>query len=245
MSKKCNEDETMNKLIAGGLAALLYLAIPLSQAAEDKPTWDGLTEIKPKRMDAAYVLPGADFSKYSRLMFDPVEVGFKKDWAENYNRSAATLSQRLTPEQVEKTAQAAKDAFTEVFAEEYRKAGLEIVTEPGPDVLRVRPGVVDLYITAPDTMTTGRSRTYTMESGEATLFLEARDSTTGALLGRALDRRETRNTGRVQISNSVTNLADFKALFRQWAGISIKGFKELQELSPIPADLKPGPKLQD
>ena len=235
----------MNKLITGVLAAMLYLAVPLSQAAEDKPTWDGLTEIKPKRMDVAYVLPGADFSKYSKLMFDPVEVAFKKDWAENYNRNAATLSQRLTPEHIEKTAQAARDAFTEAFAEEYRKAGLEIVTEPGPDVLRIRPGVVDLYITAPDTMTSGRSRTYTMESGEATLFLEARDSVTGALLGRALDRRETRNTGRVQISNSVTNLSDFKALFRQWAGISIKGFKELQELSPIPADLKPGQKLQD
>ena len=114
---------------------------------------------------------------------------------------------------------------------------------PGPDVLRLRPGVVDLYVVAPDNMSSGRSRTYTMESGHATLFLEARDSTTGALLGRALDKRATRDTGRVQISNSVTNLSDFKALFRQWAGISIKGFEELREHSPVPEDLKPGQKL--
>jgi hypothetical protein len=132
-----------------------------------------------------------------------------------------------------------------VFTEEYKKAGLEIVTTPGPDVLRVRPGVVNLYITAPDTMTSGRSRTFTTEAGQATLFLEVRDSTSGALLGRALDQRATRNTGRVQISNSVTNLSDFRVLFKQWADISIKGFQELREMSPVPADLKAGQKLQD
>jgi hypothetical protein len=41
----------------------------------------------------------------------------------------------------------------------------------------------------------------------------------------------------------VTNLSDFKVLFRQWADISIKGFNELRELSPVPQDLKPGQKL--
>jgi len=98
-------------------------------------------------------------------------------------------------------------------------------------------------VTAPDNMTSGRSRTYTVESGHATLFLEVRDSTTGALLGRALDKRATRDTGRIQTSNRVTNLSDFKVLFRQWADISIKGFNELRELSPVPQDLKPGQKL--
>ncbi len=236
---------TMTTLIAGGLAALMLAGTPLALAADSPDHWDGLVEIKPKRVDAAYLLPGADFRPYTKLMIDPVEVAFKKDWEKDYNRDAATLSNRLTPEHVEKIAQAARDGFTEVFNEAYQKAGLQVVTAPGPDVLRVRPGVVNLYITAPDTMTSGRSRTYTMESGEATLFLEVRDSMTGALLGRALDRRNTRNTGRVQISNSVTNMSDFKALFRQWADISIKGFQELRESSPVPMDLKPGQKLQE
>jgi len=236
----------MKKWIAGGLAALLWLATPLALAADEAPeNWDGLVQIKPKRVDAAYLLPGADFRPYTKLMMDPVEVAFKKDWEKNYNRDAATLSQRLTPQDVEKIAQAARENFTEVFTEAYRNAGMELVTTPGPDVLRIRPGVIDLYITAPDTMTSSRSRTYTMESGEATLFLEVRDSTTGALLGRALDRRNTRYTGRIQISNTVTNLADFRALFKQWADISVKGFQELREMSPVPADLKAGQKLKD
>jgi hypothetical protein len=234
----------MKKLIAGGLAALMWLATPLALAADEASgNWDGLVEIKPKRVDAAFLLPGADFRPYKKVMMDPVEVAFKKDWEKNYNRDAATLSQRLTSQDVEKIAQAARDNFTEVFTEAYKNAGMEFATAPGPDVLRVRPGVVNLYITAPDTMSSGRSRTYTMESGEATLFLEVRDSTTGALLGRALDRRNTRNTGRVQVSNSVTNLSDFRALFKQWADISVKGFQELRDMSPVPTDLKPGQKL--
>ena len=113
-------------------------------------------------------------------MMDPVEVAMEKDWMSDYNREA-TLSQRLTQEDIERILQAAREGFTEVFTEAYREAGMELVTAPGADVLRLRPGVVDLFVSAPDTMTAGRSRTYSMESGHATLFLEARDSTTGAL----------------------------------------------------------------
>ena len=225
-----------------GLAAALTL-ISFSALAQDTSHWDGLVEVKPKRLDAAYLLPGADFRSYTKIMMDPVEVAFVKDWARDYNRDASTLSQRLTQEDVERIAQAARDEFTKAFTEVYAKAGMTLVTAPGADVLRIRPGVVDLYVTAPDTMSAGRSRTYTMESGHATLFLELRDSTTGALLGRALDKRETRNSGRVQVSNSVTNLSDFRSLFKQWADISVKGFEELRAHSPVPADLKPGQKL--
>jgi hypothetical protein len=225
-----------------GFAATLFL-VCAAAVAQDNGNWDGLVEVKPKRMDAVFLLPGADFRGYTKIMMDPVEVAFEKNWARDYNRDAASASRRLDQEDLERISKAAREAFTEVFTEEYRKAGLELATAPGSDVLRLRPGVVDLHISAPDTMTAGRSRTYTVESGYATLFLEARDSTSGALLGRALDKRSTRNTGRAQISNSVTNLSDFRMLFRQWAGISVKGFEELHEHSPVPADLKPGQKL--
>jgi len=235
----------MKKLVIGGLAALMWLGTTLAVAADAPDSWEGLIQIKPKRLDAAYLLPGADFRKYTKLMVDPVEVAFKKDWAEDYNRDAATLSQRLSQEDIERIANAAREEFTKVFSEAYHEAGLEIVTSPGADVLRVRPGIMDLYVTAPDNMSSGRSRTYTQESGQALLFVELRDSTSGTLLGRGLDRRATRNTGRVQVSNSVTNLSDFRALFKQWADMSVKGFNDLRAISPVPTDLKPGQKLEN
>jgi Protein of unknown function (DUF3313) len=234
----------MNRTVVAALAAVFWLTMQPAVAAEPKGTWDGLVEVTPKHVDAGFLLPGADFRPYRKIMMDPVEVAFKKDWMKNYNRNAATLSQRLTEEDVDNIAKAARENFTEVFADTYRKAGLELVSAPGPDVLRLRAGVLDLYLTAPDNMTSGRSRTYTMEAGEAMLFLEVRDSTTGALLGRALDRRTTRSTGRIQVSNQVTNLSDFRALFKQWADISVKGFEDLRALSPLPVDLEPGQKLK-
>lgn len=235
----------MKSILVAGLAALVWLAAPHAKAQDEpKGTWDGLVEVKPKRIDAGFLLPGADFRPYKKIMMDPVEVAFKKDWMKDYNRDTATLSQRLTQEDIDNIAKAARENFEEVFTEVYREAGLEIVTTPGPDVLRLRPGVMDLYIVAPDNMTAGRSRTYTTEAGEALLFLEVRDSTTGALLGRALDRRNTRYTGQVQLSNRVTNLSDFRTLFKQWADISVKGFEDLRALSPIPENLEPGKKLK-
>ncbi len=229
-----------------GLCAALCL-VAFTAMAADSGSWDGLVQVKPKRLDAVFLLPGADFRVYSKIMMDPVEVAFEKNWLRDYNREASTLSQRLTDEDVQKMLQAAREGFTEIFTEAYREAGMELVTAPGPDVLRLRPGVVDLFVTAPDTSMSspGRSRTYTVEAGHATLFLEARDSVTGALLGRALDKRETRNSGFAQVANRVTNTADFRQLFKQWAGISVKGFEELRAHSPVPADLQPGQKLQD
>jgi hypothetical protein len=75
------------------------------------------------------------------------------------------------------------------------------------------------------------------------VILEARDSLSNALLGRALDRRETQGSGVAQITSSVTNIAEFERLFSQWAKIAIKGLNELKALSPVPEDVKPNQKL--
>ena len=126
----------------------------------------------------------------------------------------------------------------EVFQEEFRKAGYTIATAPGADVLRLSPSIVKLYINAPDVMSPDRSRTYTIDAGEATLVLKARDSVSGALLGMAVDRREARGTGFVTWTNSVTNRSDFRRLFQQWARICIKGLDELKASSPVRLSLK-------
>ena len=222
----------------------LLASLSLAALAADAPeSWDGLVEVKAKRMDAVFLLPGADFRPYTKVMIDPTEVAFHKDWMKNINQSSVGVSRDVTQADAEKIASTARSGFADVFTEVFQKAGYQVVTAPGPDVLRLRPAVFNLYINAPDTMSAGRSRTYTMEAGEASLLLEVRDSTTGALLGRVVDRRETQGTGGFQVSNSVTNLSDFRMLFKQWAGICTKGMDELKAHSPVPADLKPKQKI--
>jgi hypothetical protein len=177
-------------------------------------------------------------------MIDPTQVAFQKDWQERINDSRRP-SDRVDDAQAQKILAAARANFDDVFVEEFARAGYAIVAQPGPDVLRVSTAVVDLYINAPDTMTAGRTYTFTTEAGEATLVLEVRDSLTNALMGRALDRRETQGGGRAQLTSNVTNQVEFRALFRQWASIAAKGLDELKSQSPVPADLQPGRKMRD
>jgi len=226
------------------LFPLLMIAVSSNALAADGPpeTWDGLVQVKAKRMDAAYLLPGADFRPYTKLMIDPTQAAFQKDWIRSQNTSRS-LSRQVKPEDAEKILAAARTNFDDIIAEAYTKAGYQVVSSPGPDVLRVSAAVVDLYVNAPDVMSAGRSYSFTTEAGEATLVMEVHDSMTGTLLGRVLDRRETRSTGGMRMTTSVSNQQEFRALFKQWAGILAKGLDELKAQSPVPEDLKPGKKL--
>jgi hypothetical protein len=175
-------------------------------------------------------------------MVDPTEVAFHKDWMKNMN-DRRDVSRMVNDEKAQEIIAAARTNFDEIFNEAFTKAGYEVVKAPGPDVLRVRTGVVNLYVNAPDVMSAGRSKTYTANAGEATLVIEARDSQSGALLGRVLDRRETREMVGMQQTTSVTNVADFRSLFKSWANIAVKGLQRLKDVSPVPINLTPGQKL--
>ena len=215
--------------------AVVLLAGAWPAMAATPPLLDGLVEVDSRRVDAAFLLPEADFSRYTKVLLDPAEVAFRRDWIRSVNRSRSA-SRRIREEDALRIAEATRTGFGEIFETAFRNAGYEIATAPGPDVLRIQPAVNDLFINAPDQPTAGRSRTYTVEAGEATLVVAARDSTTGAVLGVAIDRRQTRSWGgRLTWTSSVTNRADFAALFRSWASITVEALAELKERSPVAA----------
>jgi len=225
----------MIKRLLASVAAGVMLATAMvspSHAAEEA-TWDGLQKVKSKRLDTAYLLPGADFRGYTKVIIDPLEVAFRKNWERDMNRASRSARPRVTAEDAERIRTEMGEGFHEVLVEDFRKAGYEVVTAPGPDVLRLTPGLVDVWINAPDTMQAGRSYTYTVEAGEATLALEARDSETGQLLGRAVDKRRTGDTGTWTWTTSVTNRAEFMNMFKQWSRILTNGMEALKEASPI------------
>jgi hypothetical protein len=227
------------------LVALLALVsfTPGLNAKEAAPTnWDGLVQVKGK-MDLVFVLPGADFRPYNKVMLDRTEVAFKKNWMRDMNDSVG-MSRRMSDADAMKIMDAARSGFADIFEEAFREAGYQVVTEPGPDVLRVSTGVLDLYINAPAAIEpVGVSRTYTANAGEATLVVEVRDSQTNALMGRVIDRRETRTSTGMQRSSSVMNKQDFRDLFKSWARICAKGLGALKAMSPVPTDIEPNQKL--
>ena len=108
-----------------------------------------------------------------------------------------------------------------------------MVTEPGPDVLRIKTGVVNITVNAPDLRTSSRGVTLAPEAGHATFFIEARDSLTGALLGRAVDQRYAGDYGGGNWRTSASNRGDFRDLVTGWARDGVNGLNNLKTLSPI------------
>jgi hypothetical protein len=234
-------------------AAMTGMSVAMAEAHRDAASAGGEVLVKAgsKRFDALYLLPGADFRGYTKVMLDPARIAFAEGWSRDINQTR-DLMRRTTTEEAEQIAEQASTGFGGVFASVFRNAGYEVVTAPGAKVLRLSPRVVNFFITAPENLTTSpRTRVYASQAGEATLVLEFHDSTTGALLGRAVDRSIAGDRGnfgnlnRWRISNqisTVSNRADVEALFATWAAGSVKSLEDLKAGSPVaPATPAPGP----
>ena len=220
-----------HRLFMAALATAMLVAAP-AVAAKPPDTWDGLSKVNSKRLDIAYLQPGADFRGYTKVMLDPTEVAFHKSWRRSQVSTDRGLSGTISDRDVQQAITKGVAASNEIFAEAWTKAGYAVVTEPGPDVLRVKTGIVNIWVSAPETHSASRSHTFAPEAGQATFFVEARDSLTGALLGRAVDQRFAGDSSH-NWRTSVSNRADFRELVESWAGDGIRGLGELKSLSPI------------
>lgn len=235
----------MKAMIRNVAAALLILAVGVAQAQAPKVSAsDGLVAVNAKQVGQAWLLPGADFRPYKKVLLKRAEVAFQKNWARDMSQSTGSrLGQRVTDEDAMKIIEAARTGFDEIWAVAFRKVGYEVVNAPDEGVLEVAPRVVDLYINALDRPTSSPSRTYTVQAGEATLHMDVRDSRTGTVLGRVADRRETMKSPTPQMVSSGRNASEFAQLFAAWAVIAVKGLEELKANSPMPETLKPDQKI--
>ena len=213
------------------------VALPFGACASDAKapaTWDGLVHVPSKKLTAVYLLPNADFRGYTQVMFDPPQVAFQKDWERNYNDSEVDLDRQVSNSYVTNTVTMAQKSLTKLFPESFTTSGFQLAAAPGPHVLRLAVYVLDLNVAAPD-VSVGMTNTYTMDAGSATFAIEARDSMTGQLLGRAVDPKIAGDDV-ASIRTRGTNEADFEALFKRWATISANGLNTLRSSSPVDTD---------
>ena len=82
-------------------------------------------------------VPGADFTVYNKIIIDPIQVAFHKEW----DKKSTVYKQKLTTAQLETIKQRLGKLAEETFADVFSKnGGLQVVTAPGPDVLRFSVG---------------------------------------------------------------------------------------------------------
>ena len=205
------------------LATLLLCLSPAMHAEEEETesveavdiTFDNLVPIEDAAAAMAYIDPDADFSVYKRVAILEPLVAFRSNWRRDQNRSR---SRNISNRDMERIKSDVATLFERVFTERLEAAGYEVVDGANEDVLLVRPAIIDLDISAPDTRTTGRSRTFTASTGAATLYIQLFDSLSGDVIGRAADRQAVRRAGgTLSWSNSVTNTADARRMMGGWA----------------------------
>jgi Protein of unknown function (DUF3313) len=213
---KATKRSAINSLLTGTLAALLLSAMPpvFAEDATDAGLHN-LVPVKDAKVAMAYIDPDADFSVFKRVAILEPLVSFRSNWQRDQNRSR---SRNISARDMERIKADVATLFERVFTERLEAAGYEVVNMANEDVLLLRPAIVDLDITAPDTRSAGRSRTFTASTGAATLYMQLFDSLSGDLIGRAADRQAVRSAGgMVTWSNSVTNTAEASRMMGGWA----------------------------
>lgn len=209
------------------LLAVMLLATLLLSCASTPPEAPILSDsdvilgnlhrVKNAQVGLAYLEPEADFSRYTRILLDPLDLS--RTEIVQPDRSTSAVARRPT-ELTDRNIEAIQRAFAEVFTRELEETGdYQIVTEPGPDVLRITATVIQIAPNAPAddnrSRATGRVRVYTEGAGAMTITFGFIDSETNAILAVVKDSR--RGSPMWGINNSVTNLSDVRLMFARWA----------------------------
>jgi Protein of unknown function (DUF3313) len=205
---------------AAALCAALSFVCPLGIADTASPpetTPEGLHLYKQTKERIAYVRPGATFSQYKRVALLDCYVEFSKEWVKDYNSDQRDPSRMIRESDLDRAKAGLQKDFKKIFTEELQKGGhFQITDSGGPDVLILRPALINIQVSAPDLMSAGRSASFVQSAGAMTIFIELWDSQSNTILARVVDgQADPQLYG--QRSSSVTNWAAARRMMTNWA----------------------------
>jgi hypothetical protein len=203
------------------LTALTGCVVNAPPVAERTP--DGLVRVQNRQVDTVYAVPGVSLAPYKKVMLDTVELAFKLDWQKRHPEVSESDVTRIRSQ--------GAAVFYEIFSSALtQKNGYPLVTQPGPDVLRVTASITELDVGS-TLDSVGNKRLYVVDPSALTLSMELRDSTTGALLVRAIDKEKGRAVGNLQVVDAVSNSAEARRALEMWAGL-LRGALDGQRNAP-------------
>ncbi len=204
-------DQAKVSLATLATIALAALAGCVIAPSAGPTTPDGLEKRPSSKVDSLYAAPGASLVRYRKVMLDDLDVAFKADWEIHHPGISAseindirTLGARL---------------FRAAFSSELEKGGYPIVTAPGPDVLRVKAAVVDVDFASASAAAAGVGGAYIVSTSDISLVGELRDSQSGAVIARVIDKNRGRNVGTLQMSSEANPSKEALQAFSTWAGL--------------------------
>ena len=213
-------------------AAIVLLSLSsasLSAARKEAPqvTPDGLELLPDTQLALVYADPDADLSHYDSLLLIDTQVAFIKNWRRDINTNKPYS---ISAGDMQNIKVSLSQVFGEIFTTELESAGFKLTREQAENVLIVRPAILDLNISSPETRS-GRTRNLTESAGEMTLYLELRDSITGDVLVKALDHQFDRSNVTTFMQDSTRNEKAARRILTRWAQILVQGLSEAKVIA--------------
>ena len=91
-------------------------------------SWDGLERRDVKGIDQVYVRPNFKFPHYKKVIIDPVQVAFSKNWNQD---STVDLSRRLDAADIQGIKDGLAKLLRERFTRELTAGGYQVTDIPG------------------------------------------------------------------------------------------------------------------
>ncbi|MSQ98890.1 MAG: DUF3313 family protein [Xanthomonadales bacterium] len=221
------------RFLVCALLAFSLCSAAIAESQLPQTSSDGLQLVPHSKVYALYVKPGiTSLSQYTEVKILDCFVQFEANYQRNYNMNEIGLDGQMTTLEMTNITTKLSAEFTKVFTEEMVKRGHPVVDTTGPNVLLLRPAIINLDVTAPDMMTPGMSATFVASAGQMTLYMELYDSATSTLLARVIDPEAGQEGGIGMMANSVTNTMEADQILRHWADLLISHLGEAQQATP-------------
>jgi hypothetical protein len=202
----------MNKKQVSVLALAALLGACTASLPPAETTADGLVRVPSRPEGGVYRKPGVDFSRYKRLMIEPLTVEFLEGWRKQHPAVSDHEVRRIEAE----TAKSFAEAFKEILVEE---GPFEMADVREADVLVVVPRMLDLKIPAPETESDTGFGSYSPQPVSMQMTGELRDGLSGDVLLRVImiDAEDRLKTTQIRGPNRISNAREIRDALERWS----------------------------
>ena len=186
-----------------------------------EPNYEGLVTVPARRLDIVQLRPETEFGRYTGVVLRPPELAFRPP-------DRSELQFPLTEDQKQRFHDMVASAFDAEFAQ---LSKLELVDQPGENVMEMRVRIENITATVPPRRASGSGmQGFVLTAvGDVTLVLELHDSRTGQLLARGVDFKAVQGTAMMMDDEMVTRWSDVERLCSRWASLARTGLETLIE----------------
>jgi hypothetical protein len=202
----------MKKMRVCVLPVFALLAACTASLPPTETSADGLVRVPSRPEGGVYRNLDTDFTRYKRLMIEPLTVEFLEGWRKQHPAVSDAEVRRIESE----TAKNFREVFTEILVEE---GPFEMAEVREADVLVVVPRMLDLKIPAPETELDAGFRSYSPRLVSMEMTGELRDGVNGEVLLRVImiESEDRYKVHQMQGPNRVTNAHEIRGSLERWS----------------------------